>query len=144
MVANMTPVLLRGIKVFRKPINARIFGENKTWRGFIGGTLAGTLFYYLLFHNNLTLNLLFGFLLSFGALTGDLVKSFLKRRAGIDSGESWALWDQIDYVLGAIIFTFFLYQYSFAQIILLLIVGGILSTLAHRFSYVIKIINTKS
>ncbi len=40
-------------------------------------------------------------LMASGALMGDLVKSFFKRRLGKEQGESWPLADQYDLVLGA-------------------------------------------
>ena len=150
IIANMTPVLLGRIRKFSRPMNEEIFGKNKTWRGFLGGIFAGTLSYPLLLETNFihvaqNANFIFllGFLLSFGALTGDLVKSYFKRKIGKKEGEGWVPWDQIDYVLGAIIATYFIYDYSFKNIVLMLIIGGIMSALAHRFAYLIKIINTK-
>ena len=59
------------------------------------------------------------------------------------SGESWAPWDQIDYVLGAMILTYPIYLYHLNEIILMLIIGGIISALAHHFAYFTKMINTK-
>jgi CDP-diglyceride synthetase len=37
-------------------------------------------------------------------MTGDAVKSFFKRRLGITPGKSWFPFDQLDFVLGAILF----------------------------------------
>jgi CDP-2,3-bis-(O-geranylgeranyl)-sn-glycerol synthase len=155
MIANMTPVLLRKIKIFKQPINKEFFGGNKTWRGFIGGIFIGTLFYILFYFistktnavgeaSNLSSAIAIGFLLSFGALLGDLIKSYFKRRAGIKMGGSWIPWDQIDYVVGAIVVTYPIYHYTLGQMILMLIIGGTMSALAHRYAYFIKIIDTKS
>ncbi|MEK9182503.1 MAG: phosphatidylglycerophosphatase A [Patescibacteria group bacterium] len=150
MIANMTPVLLRGIKKFGKPINEKIFGSNKTWRGLVGGIIVGTLSYYILANKgfieetqNTSYVVLVGFLISFGALTGDLMKSYFKRKVGIKEGESWIPLDQIDYILGVIIFTYGIFRYSLPQIVLLLIIGGAMSALAHRFAYFTRMINTK-
>ncbi|MCZ2417730.1 MAG: CDP-archaeol synthase, partial [Burkholderiales bacterium] len=44
-------------------------------------------------------------LLSFGSLSGDMVKSFFKRRRGIDRGGEWLLVDQYDFVAGALLLT---------------------------------------
>ncbi len=152
MIANAAPVLLRRINILSKPINVKFFGENKTWRGFIGGTLVGTLSFPILayfaqinltYPENVIKLIVFCFLLSFGALLGDLVKSFFKRRSGVLSGASWAPWDQIDYVLGAIVLTYIFIQYSLANMILYIIIGGAISTLAHRSAYFLRMINTK-
>lgn len=149
MIANMTPTLLK-MKFWSAPINERIFGKNKTWRGFIGAIIVGTLCYVLLtklnlmvFGGNLVGIILIGFLFSFGAIGGDLIKSFFKRKMGIPPGESWTPWDQIDYVLGAMILTYPIFHYTSSQIIPLLVLGGTISAVAHRIGYEIKINKSK-
>lgn len=123
-VANVVPIFASRIPIIKKfsyPIDAhlkvhniRILGDNKTFRGFLTGITLGIVTAY--FQSFVALPnsenifkqydpLLLGFLLSFGALTGDAVKSFFKRRIGIRSGKSWLIADQIDYILGAILFT---------------------------------------
>jgi len=149
MIANMTPVLLK-MKYWNIPINERVFGKNKTWRGFLGAIIVGTLSYFILTKlniiispGNLSLIIFIGFLFSFGAIGGDLIESFFKRKIEIPAGESWTPWDQIDYVLGAIILTFCIYQYTFSQIIFMLVLGGAISALFHRFGYMIKVNSAK-
>jgi len=124
-LANMTPPLLKraGILTFlgkrvdfgKKHNEIPIFGSHKTWRGLIGGTLIGiiTAFIQLLLfdfsffqkislinYNQINI-FLFGFLLSLGALTGDLLFSFIKRRKNLKPGAVWIPFDQVDYVIGA-------------------------------------------
>lgn len=149
MIANMTPVLLK-TKYLNMPINEESFGKNKTWRGFIGAIIFGTISYLLLikfkiivFPVDFIYLIFIGFLFSFGAIGGDLIKSYLKRKVKIGPGESWLPWDQIDYVLGTIILTYFIYQYTFKQIVLMLILGGIVSAIAHRIGYLIKMNTAK-
>ncbi len=48
--------------------------------------------------------ILFGFLLSGGAVFGDLLFSFFKRRIRLVPGEKWLPFDQTDYVIGAYLF----------------------------------------
>ena len=43
--------------------------------------------------------------LGFGALAGDAIKSFFKRQFSVASGQSWFPFDQIDYILGGILFS---------------------------------------
>ena len=153
MIANMTPVLLK-IKYWNVPINESIFGKNKTWRGFLGAILVGTLTYFLMVKysvithsdtlgNSLGSILLIGFLFSFGAIGGDLVKSFFKRKRGIESGVSFMPWDQIDYILGMIMLTYFVYYYSFSQMVFMLVLGGSISALFHRIGYMLKMNSDK-
>ena len=47
---------------------------------------------------------LLGALLGFGAMTGDAVKSFFKRQRGIPPGKSWFPFDQLDFVVGGLLF----------------------------------------
>ena len=77
----------------------RIFGEGKTFRGMLFGIGVGTLAI-----GTIQGNILLAFLMSLGAIMGDLVKSFVKRRLGYGSGEKFFPWDQIDFLIGATIF----------------------------------------
>lgn len=149
MIANMTPTIIK-INFLNKPINEKKFGKNKTWRGFIGAIILGTITYIILIKFNLIKitgdeNYLFfiGFLTSLGAIGGDLIKSFFKRKAGIGPGENFMPWDQIDYVLGMIILTYPFYRYDLNQIIILLVLGGWISAIFHRIGYLMKINSAK-
>lgn len=108
--ANAVPVLVGGGlpldfgKIFYdgKPI----FGKNKTFRGFFFGLAVGTLvgFVESFFFKEYPIS--FGFLLSLGALLGDLAGAFLKRRIGLAPGELLPFVDQIDFIIGAFVFSF--------------------------------------
>ena len=89
----------------------RIFGDGKTWQGFILGVAAGVVTGLLLIVAQQTFGITWlpgltapvVFLLAFGALAGDLAKSFLKRRLGKEQGAEWLIADQYDLVVGAVI-----------------------------------------
>jgi len=99
----------------------RILGDGKTWRGLFYGSLVGSIVgfsqavagKYLELHgrNNLHLDYFEGFplmiplvlSLCFGALLGDIVESFFKRRVGKERGEDWIPFDQLDFLIGALI-----------------------------------------
>jgi len=126
-IANATPVLLGG----GRPIDGgryfrdgrRLLGDGKTVRGFIAGVLLGTItgivqtlaapYVPPLMEQFVTVTpeireVLFmgpyaGFLLSLGALTGDLVGSFVKRRAGLRSGGPAPVLDQLGFIVMALI-----------------------------------------
>ena len=124
-VANMSASLSKNINFlkplrvpvdFGKKINGyRIFGDHKTWRGLISGTLTGTaiailqLYLYnvpyfekisLIDYKEVNI-LLFGFLISFGAIFGDILFAFFKRRKNIKPGSPWIPFDQINFVIGS-------------------------------------------
>jgi CDP-2,3-bis-(O-geranylgeranyl)-sn-glycerol synthase len=102
----------------------RILGDGKTWRGLFAGTFLGmtagfglavaasylsTSPYSFLALTNfegfpLMIPLLFS--LCFGALLGDVIESFFKRRIGKDRGQDWIPFDQLDFMVGALLFSF--------------------------------------
>lgn len=84
----------------------RVLGDGKTYRGLFGGILGGILVGILLIWIEGMLGfsihtLLSVVLLASGALIGDLVKSFFKRRLNKKRGEKWLIADQYDLVAGA-------------------------------------------
>jgi len=91
-----------------------VLGSHKTWRGLVLGIFIGAMFYLLQvnlymfpFFKNLSLfdyksvdYALFAFLLPFGAIFGDALFSFFKRRLDMKPGQNWMIFDQTDYVIG--------------------------------------------
>ena len=109
--ANAVPVLAGGglpMDLGRTLSDGRpIFGKNKTFRGFVAGLALGTV---AGFGESYVFSypFMFGFVLSLGALTGDLAGAFLKRRLNIPPGGLLPVVDQVDFVVGAILFSFLL------------------------------------
>jgi CDP-2,3-bis-(O-geranylgeranyl)-sn-glycerol synthase len=87
----------------------RIFGDGKTYRGLVIGILAGIITGIILIYLNFQFpfaglpkqTFLSVILLATGALLGDLIKSFFKRRFGKERGTQWPIADQYDLVAGA-------------------------------------------
>ncbi len=132
----------------------RILGSHKTIRGFIVGILVAIIGVYLQIflyeHVALlrkiypldysTLNpILLGFLLGFGALAGDAVKSFFKRQRGIQPGRSWVPFDQIDYILGGIILTWLYIQLDWWHYITIFLMWLVIHPLASFMGYMLKL-----
>ncbi len=102
----------------------RILGDGKTWSGLLGGTLGGIIFGMLLdagdsrmalehltseeYEKNLWGNnpILIFFLLSFGALFGDMVASFYKRRQNLQRGDKFAFLDMYDFIIMSLLLCF--------------------------------------
>lgn len=109
-VANATPPLLTRFLGPGRPIDAglqwrgrALLGAHKTWQGLIGGSCAGIVTFALQRRfDRLDVPVAFGIAISIGALAGDLVKSFVKRRLAVQPGHSWFPFDQIDYVIGGL------------------------------------------
>lgn len=99
--ANAAPVIFGGGtpidrgKTFRD--GRPILGPRKTFRGFFAGLVIGTL------AGLLQNNFLLGFALSLGALTGDLVESFFKRRLNLPPGAPFPIADQLAFIAGALL-----------------------------------------
>ncbi|UCF44839.1 MAG: CDP-2,3-bis-(O-geranylgeranyl)-sn-glycerol synthase [Candidatus Bathyarchaeota archaeon] len=81
-----------------------VFGKNKTFRGFFFGLAVGIavgLVEWVVFGYPF----LFSVFSPLGALSGDLAAAFLKRRLGIAPGGSLPVVDQVDFVIGAVLFS---------------------------------------
>ena len=89
----------------------RILGDGKTWSGLIGGTIGGMVVGYglALFTDHYLWGLqafsIF-FLLSFGALFGDMTASFYKRRQNLQRGDKFALLDMYDFIIMSLLLCF--------------------------------------
>ncbi|MFH1522615.1 MAG: CDP-archaeol synthase [Patescibacteria group bacterium] len=157
-LANMAPVLAKKVKFLDCPVDfgfklseQDFFGKNKTYRGFFFGILTSIIIIYIQklvypqmasysIINYSEINIfLFGFILGFGALFGDLVKSFIKRRLRMDSGKPWIFFDQVDWVVGALIFMSIYIKFSWGFIILSILVGFILHIITKYIGYLLKI-----
>lgn len=158
-VANAVPILLARFKIWEflnVPVDFNFhckgeafFGKTKTYRGIIGGTLAGmlmiflqTLIYkyfgdlrWLYIFEYIFPNILFlGFLMGFGLGLGDLVKSFFKRRLHIDSTKPFVPFDQMDF-LGAVVLSYFFYNLGTDHLLAILIISPALPVAANIVAY---------
>ncbi|MBU0457701.1 MAG: CDP-archaeol synthase [Nanoarchaeota archaeon] len=153
--ANMAPVLFRWIPFLNKPINKKLFGENKTWRGMVVAVVVGSLVFWLqkIFYVNgfrslaiidyQGFSLMFGFLLGLGAILGDLVKSYYKRKNNLKPGKSWPPWDQLDFVIGGLLLSFFVYVPPVEVVVILLLLSPLLHVVVNYIGYLLGIRNVK-
>ncbi|MFQ5620494.1 MAG: CDP-archaeol synthase [Candidatus Nanoarchaeia archaeon] len=152
-VANMAPVLFRRVPFLDSPVDfgirvggVRLLGNHKTWRGLVLGVALGTFVFWLQTQYRLqyelfdygVVSLWPGFLLSFGALFGDLVKSFFKRRRKIKPGNPWYVVDQIDYVIGALVFSSFIFIPSVQEIAILVVASFFLTVLVNYLGKMLR------
>jgi CDP-2,3-bis-(O-geranylgeranyl)-sn-glycerol synthase len=127
-----------------------LFGEHKTWLGIVAATIVGGTVGLLqwIFANVFNLNdfpistyqspsaIKLGLLLGFGAIIGDLIKSFFKRQFGVKSGGTWFPFDQIDYIIGGLVFSRVMIHLELSQLIVIVTVWFLLhpiSTVAGYF-----------
>ena len=139
-VLHMVVVKKNWLPVLAQPVSVQLFGEHKTWRGFLllpllnGAVLwliapvtkalpAGTAFWT-------------GAALGFAYMLAELPNSYLKRRRGIAPGENagrnrllFMLLDKTDSALGVCLLYFFLRDIQLFQVVALFL----LSSGAHIF-----------
>ena len=108
----------------------RILGDGKTWSGLIGGVSGGMLIGYLqINHGEIIIealantnnydfwgenSLLIIFLLSFGALLGDITASFFKRRSKLNRGDKSPILDMFDFI-GMALFLTLIFDYDWLK-----------------------------
>lgn len=109
-LANMAPPFVRYWKGWNRPIHAKALGTHKTIVGFALGVVValattamqaaadapGALVDYGRWP---WLGLAFGL----GAMSGDCIKSYFKRRRGVAPGSPWVPFDQLDFVAGSLL-----------------------------------------
>lgn len=115
--------------VLTKPISSKLFGKNKTWRGFVFVPLVNGFVLYLLYILNefqLQHPFFIGCILGFAYMLFELPNSFLKRRLGIQAGEKaaskkvlFALIDKTDSAFGVSFVYFLMGNISFQFAVLL-------------------------
>jgi CDP-2,3-bis-(O-geranylgeranyl)-sn-glycerol synthase len=150
-IANMMPALLIKVPYLNKPIWEKKLGKNKTWKGLVAGMIFGGLVFLLqkiAYGQGFTslamidysdYPILLGALMGLGALVGDSVKSYYKRKEGIPPGKSWIPFDQLDFVFGGIIFSFLVYVPKAEVVLILIIASPILHIATNTIGYLLKI-----
>lgn len=154
LAARLFPRLDAPVDLGRSFRGRRLFGAHKTFRGLLAGALTGALILAAqaaaeqrlqllselsLLHLTGASALSGGALLGLGALIGDLVKSFVKRQAGIEPGRPWVPWDQIDWILGTLAAARILAPIPVAVLLLALVLGLGLHFLLKWVGYVLGI-----
>lgn len=163
--ANAIPVFVAKIPVLDKldaPIDAgktwhghAILGPHKTWRGIIAGIIIAT---FVLWIQQIAVanydwasymadgvdyaalpTLILGPLFAIGALGGDAIESFFKRRLNIKSGGSWVPFDQLDYIIGSVLVTLFFVILTPMQYVWIFIVWFIMHLLGSYIGYLIGV-----
>lgn len=126
----------------------RIFGDNKTIGGFLVGVFAGTLaglVQTMLQPNIISLGftipqmtLFLAFMISLGALVGDLAGSFIKRRFNMKPGTDAPFLDQLNFVFGAAFFARWFTPITLEMFFVMLVITPVLHRLANMIAYRIR------
>ncbi|OPX59229.1 MAG: hypothetical protein A4E25_01274 [Methanobacterium sp. PtaB.Bin024] len=145
----------------------RLFGDGVTWKGTIIGILIGTgigLFQgiitgdvvqnllmigdpgiFKLVQGTITLTMIQGMLLglalSSGAIIGDACGSFVKRRFKVERGHPVPLMDQLDFVVGALVFASLVVVIPLNLIITIIVISVFLHLGANIIAYLLGMKN---
>jgi CDP-2,3-bis-(O-geranylgeranyl)-sn-glycerol synthase len=120
----------------------RIFGDHKTIRGFASGLAVGAIvgvFESMFLAQNL---LPLAFLASLGALLGDMIGAFVKRRLGIKPGGPFPVLDQLDFIVGAALLASFVFDVSLGTAVIVLLVTPPIHLLANLGAYLLGLKST--
>jgi CDP-diglyceride synthetase len=180
MYVTLGPVILAGIfnmifcklkilKTMQVPMDGgrvlrdgnRIFGDNKTWKGFLGYLIFGTVFtviwgfairntalnsldfFYINNENTLTFNMIVGVLLGLAYALFELPNSFVKRRLGITPGKPatgikkaiFVFVDQADSIFGCALVVWFFYNLGILKYIGFVVVGAVTHIIFNMLLY---------
>lgn len=184
MYVTLLPAILSGIfnmiwcktgvlKSLKKPMDfgrclsdgKRIFGDNKTWKGFIGYLVLNTFFsivwgcvgsaasidhlnfFYINHENTFIYNILIGLLIGLGYALFELPNSFLKRRLDITPGKTTSgFWkwffvflDQADSVFGCALVVWIFYDLGILLYLLYVLVGAFTHIILNVLLYLAKL-----
>ncbi|WP_407410380.1 CDP-2,3-bis-(O-geranylgeranyl)-sn-glycerol synthase [Methanobrevibacter sp.] len=133
----------------------RWIGDGVTWRGLIGGTIIGIItgavqgyfgpqiiaefgdYIITPIITSIPEGILIGFLLGFGALLGDAIGSFLKRRLGIGRGKPAPILDQLDFLIVALILVSFVVKLNWLFIVIAIVMTLVIHLIANTGAYLL-------
>ena len=136
-----------------------LFGPGKSWEGFFIGFISGVfvgllqvitapflaalIIQYLILPPELVpiviLSIPLVVIVALGALVGDLIGSFVKRRMNISRRHPAPLIDQLDFLILAILFGWFISPLPLILVVFLLIVTPIIHLLANVIGYLLRL-----
>lgn len=151
--ANMAPVIVQRLPWLNTPIDGGlqwrgkpILGSHKTWRGLVAGICFAVAAVYaqrllsvsmpvaLVDYHSSDIWLL-GVYMGTGALFGDAVKSFFKRRRGKPSGSAWPPFDQLDFVVGALLLARLYTPIPWSIVLILILLTPLGHVLVNRLAF---------
>jgi CDP-2,3-bis-(O-geranylgeranyl)-sn-glycerol synthase len=122
--ANASPLFLSGLLKKLHPLDLnkkffdgqRILGDGKTIEGTAFGFLVGIIYFSIFLFVDKSLNILHlyhsyleGLLIVSGAMIGDIIGSFVKRRLKMKQGDMLPVFDQVGFIIFAYVFYLFVF-----------------------------------
>lgn len=149
-LANMAPPFTRFWRGWNRPISQKWLGEHKTVMGFCAGLMVAIVVTFVQSKVNWHEGLLpysrwplLGAVFGFGAMGGDILKSFVKRLKGIPPGRPWIPMDQLDFVIGSLLLIAPFANMSLSDIAVILVVSFVGDIVVNHLSYALGIRQTK-
>jgi CDP-2,3-bis-(O-geranylgeranyl)-sn-glycerol synthase len=148
-LANMAPPFARFWTGWNRPISERWLGSHKTVVGAVAGlgvAMIAALLQARIHWSGGVVDYarwpLIGLLLGGGAVSGDLAKSFVKRRLGIAPGARWIPADQLDFVIGALALIAPLANFSLWDITITLAITFVGDVMVNQLAFRFGVRNT--
>ena len=150
-VLNMVFVKLPLLQSWRVPMDGgktlrdgkRLFGDHKTWKGFVGMIVLTALAAWLVWHRSFELSWLRGALVGFAYVLAELPNSFVKRRLNLPPGKSGGFvqtfFDQADSIIGCLLFMLPVIPINAALALAYLVLGTATHYLINVLLYLIKL-----
>ena len=156
-VGNMVFVKLPILKSWRVPMDGgkvlkdgkRLFGDNKTWKGFVGMAVLTSLFAGLVWQWNAAIAwpFLSGAGLGFSYVLFELPNSFVKRRLGLKAGTNGGIvqtfFDQADSVIGCALFLWATRAATWQAFLGFIVLGVFTHYVINLLLYFVKLKNQK-
>ncbi|HXH31161.1 MAG TPA: CDP-archaeol synthase [Bacteriovoracaceae bacterium] len=156
-IGHMLIVKFDFFSSLKVPVNQKLFGANKTWRGIVVMPVLTILSMWILFslHELRVIDagpllnvhpVVSGFLLGLAYVLGELPNSFIKRRLGVAPGMLpqrnrffFFILDHSDSALGCIVVYRLLFGFSWFSLLWMLILGIVIHTVINLILYAAKI-----
>ncbi len=144
--ANAAPLVFGGGRTLdggRKLSDGQpIFGSHKTVRGVVAGVVVGTLVGLgeSLVDPRLAVA---GFMIALGAVLGDLLGAFIKRRLHVEPGRAFPILDQLDFILGGLVFGYFFFPIGLLAAVLVVVVTPPVHLLTNYGAFLLGIKKTR-
>ncbi len=146
-VANALPVIFgRGSRTpldfNKKFMGKRILGDHKTVRGTLSGLIGGILIGYLESLLGFGFMLPISVLMTIGALFGDVLGSFIKRRLNLKSGHSVPIMDQYGFFIFGLLFALpisFNYLPTWYGLLLIAVLTGVFHVISNIIAHRLKL-----
>ena len=145
-VANAAPLLFGGGPILDGgrilSDGQPIFGSHKTIRGVLAGIFAGTVIGLgeSLVDSRLLVG---GFMIALGAVLGDLLGAFIKRRLRVEPGRAFPILDQLDFALGSLVLGYSFFPIGVLSVILFVVITPPIHLATNYGAYLLGIKKTR-